>query len=199
MKKTIVLKTSGKLLSNKKQLVSFIQAVKVLMVKHFVILVHGGGEQLDQWQKKLNLKIKKIDGKRITDEKTLDLAIMLFKGLINTHFVAQFLKQGIKTVGLSGVDGQLVLASKRPTTPIDFGFVGNIKKINLKILKILLNGGFLPIIACLGIDKKGQVLNINADTIAACLAMALKAEKLVFISDVKGIKVNNKYLKSLSL
>jgi acetylglutamate kinase len=143
-----------------------------------------------------------IDGRRVTDDATLEMAKMIFAGKINTDILSALRNRGIEAVGLSGVDGNIVHAERRPPREIlnretgeraevDFGHVGDIVEINSRLLTVLLDQNYLPVISSLGADSEGTVFNINADTIAAEIAIQLKAEKLILLSDVDGI-----YLKA---
>ena len=163
-----------------------------------VIVVHGGGRQLSEMSDRLGLETKKVDGRRITDQDTLKLAKMVFAGEISTDVVAALRRHGVPGIGLSGVDGHLIDAERRepvlrvnPDTGeeelIDFEHVGDVRQVNPSILNVLLDQGFVPVVASLGSDKAGSVLNINADTVAADLAIAIGAEKLVLMSDVPGL------------
>ena len=163
-----------------------------------VVVVHGGGPQLSEMSARLGLETKKIDGRRITDNNTLRLAKMVFAGEISTDIVAALRRHGVSGIGLSGVDGELVDAERRAPVLrtnsetgeeelIDFDHVGDIRQVNPSVLNVLLDQGFVPVVASLGSDKAGSVLNINADTVAAEIAIAIGAEKLVVMSDVPGL------------
>jgi acetylglutamate kinase len=163
-----------------------------------VVVVHGGGPQLSEMSDRLGLKTKKIDGRRVTDNSTLKLAKMVFAGEVSTDIVAALRRHGVLGIGLSGVDGQLIDAERRapvlrvnPETGeeelIDFEHVGDVRQVDPSVLNVLLDKGFVPVVASLGSDKAGSVFNINADTVAADLAIAIGAEKLVLLSDVPGL------------
>ena len=139
-----------------------------------------------------------IEGRRVTDDATLEMAKMVFAGKINTDILSALRNRGIEAVGLSGVDGNIVHAERRPPkeilnretgerSQVDFGLVGDVVKINARLLTVLLDQGYLPVISSLGADAEGTVFNINADTIAAEIAAQLKAEKLILLSDVDGL------------
>jgi len=153
---------------------------------------------LTELAKKLGVVQTVIEGRRVTDDDTLDLAKMIFRGKINTEILAELRRRGIEAVGLSGVDGGVVKAERRPprevvdresgeTTTVDFGHVGDIVNVDVRLIELLLENGYLPVISSLGADDNGKVYNINADTIAAEIAVSLKAEKLILLSDVNGI------------
>jgi acetylglutamate kinase len=163
-----------------------------------VVIVHGGGPQLSELSGRLGLETRKVNGRRVTDRETLRLAKMVFSGEVSTNVVAALRRHGVSGVGLSGVDGDLIDAHRRPpvelldretseTGVVDFGYVGDIGGINPSVLNVLMDQGFVPVIASLGADASGEVLNINADTVAAEVAIALGAEKLILMSDVPGL------------
>lgn len=163
-----------------------------------VVIVHGGGPQLSDLSGRLGLATEKVNGRRVTDGDTLKLAKMVFSGEISTDVVAALRRHGVSGIGLSGVDGHLIDARRRlpvelldretgQTRIVDFGFVGDIAEINTSVLNVLLDQGFVPVVASLGADPDGEVLNINADTVAAELAIALGARKLILMSDVPGL------------
>jgi acetylglutamate kinase len=197
--KTFVVKFSGKVTEDRRNLASLAEELALLhQVGIKICVVHGGGKQLNELAKKLGVAQTIIEGRRVTDDDTLELAKMVFAGKINTDILASLRQRGIEAVGLSGVDGNIVHAEKRPpkdilnratgeTETVDFGNVGDILKINSRLLQLLLDEDYLPIVSSLGADDDGQIFNINADTIAAEIAVQLKAEKLVLLSDVNGI------------
>ncbi len=200
MKKNVwIIKLGGQLLLRKIWIKPLMEAIKLLLDKGYqVIIVHGGGLQADNIQQKFGIPIKKMNGRRITDEETLSVVKMVFKGVINTDLVAIAVSNHIPAVGLSGVDAKLVQVAKRPvnkikdlktgkTEMIDWGFVGDVTNINIDLLKYLLVKKYVPVIASLGIDDKGQIYNINADSLATSVACKIGAGKLIFITDVNGI------------
>jgi acetylglutamate kinase len=161
-------------------------------------VVHGGGKQLGELAKKLGVDQTVIEGRRVTDDDTLDLAKMIFSGKINTEILAALRHRGIHAVGLSGIDGGVVTAVRRPpkyvvnketgeTETVDFGHVGDIVEIDARLLELLLENSYLPVISSLGASETGEIYNINADTIASEIAAELGAEKLILLSDVNGI------------
>jgi acetylglutamate kinase len=200
--KTFVVKFSGKVTENKENLASLSEELALLhQVGIRVCVIHGGGKQLSQLAQKLGVAQTVIDGRRVTDDDTLELAKMIFAGKINTEILAALRLRGTDAVGLSGVDGDVISAVKRPpkeiknretgeTQTVDFGNVGDVVEVNAKLLKLLLENDYLPVISSLGADANGQIFNINADTIAAEIAVKLQAEKLVLLSDVNGIYLN---------
>lgn len=197
--KTFVVKFSGKVTEDRENLASLAEELALLhQVGIRVCVIHGGGKQLTELAQKLGVVQTVIEGRRVTDDDTLDLAKMIFRGKINTEILAQLRGRGIDAVGLSGVDGGVIKAVRRPpknvvnketgqVESVDYGNVGDIVEINTHLLELLLGGGYLPVISSLAADDKGKVFNINADTIAAEIAVSLKAEKLILLSDVNGI------------
>jgi len=197
--KTFVVKFSGKVTEDHVRLMSLAEELALLhQVGIRVCVVHGGGKQLTQLAEKLGVEQTIIEGRRVTDDDTLEMAKMIFAGKINTDILAALRHRGIHAVGLSGVDGNIVHAERRPprevvdrttgeSTEIDFGHVGDILEIDSSLLTVLLDHGYLPVVSSLGADAEGKVFNINADTIASEIAVQLGAEKLVLLSDVDGI------------
>ena len=197
--KTFVVKFSGKVTEDKENLSSLTEELALLhQVGIRICVIHGGGKQLTELAEKLGVVQTVINGRRVTDDETLDLAKMIFKGKISTDILASLRNRGIEAVGLSGIDGNIVQATRRPpkeilnretgeTEKVDFGNVGDVLGINARLLNILLENDYLPVVSSLGADSQGKVFNINADTIAAEIAVKLQAEKLVLLSDVNGI------------
>lgn len=197
--KTFVVKMSGKVTEERETLVSLAEELALLyQVGIRICVVHGGGKQLTDLAAQLGVAQNIIDGRRVTDDATLEMAKMIFAGKINTDILAALRHRGVEAVGLSGVDGNIVHAERRPprevlnretglSEQIDFGHVGDVLEINDRLLQVLLTHDYMPVISSLGADAEGRVFNINADTIAAEIAIRLRAEKLVMISDVDGI------------
>lgn len=199
---TFVVKLSGKVTEDHDNLTSLAEELALLhQVGIRICVVHGGGKQLSELAKKLGIEQTIIEGRRVTDDATLEMAKMIFAGKINTDILATLRQRGIEAVGLSGVDGNIVHAERRPPKEIlnretgvrdkvDFGHVGDVVQINSRLLMVLLDHGYLPVISSLGADDEGMVFNINADTIAAEIAVQLQAEKLILLSDVDGFYLN---------
>ena len=196
---TFVVKLSGKVTEERQNLTSIAEELALLhQVGIRICVVHGGGKQLSELATKLGIEQTIIEGRRVTDDATLEMAKMIFAGKINTDILAALRHRGIEAVGLSGVDGNIVHAERRPPKEIlnretgvrdkvDFGHVGDVVQINARLLTVLLDHGYLPVISSLGADAEGMVFNINADTIAAEIAVQLQAEKLILLSDVDGL------------
>jgi acetylglutamate kinase len=206
--KTFVVKIGGEIADDEATLHSFCEEVALLsQVGIHVVMVHGGGKQATQLSQQLGIEPKMVQGRRITDEKTLDVVMMVFAGTINTEILAALREYGAEAVGISGVDGGIINAVKRPPKKVvdektgqeemvDYGHVGDIESIDPKLLQTLLAADFVPVMASLGGDDAGNILNINADTVASEIASALKAEKLILVTDVEGILRDDKSLIS---
>lgn len=197
--KTFVIKFSGKVTEERATLFSLAEEVALLHnVGIRVCVVHGGGKQLSELAAQLGVEQTIINGRRITDDATLDMAKMVFAGKINTEILAALRSTGAPAVGLSGIDGNLVDAVRRPigevfnhatgaSETVDYGHVGDVVEVNTGVLEVLLTNDYLPVVASLAADAQGGVFNINADTLAAEIAVHLKAEKLVLLGDTDGI------------
>jgi len=201
--KTFVVKFSGKITEDKENLASLAEELALMhQVGIRVCVIHGGGKQLSELAKKLGVVQTVIEGRRVTDDDTLDLAKMIFRGKINTEILAALRYRGIDAVGLSGLDGGVIKAVRRPpkdvivdkrtgeTEKVDFGHVGDVVDVDARLINLLLGNNYLPVISSLAADDDGTVFNINADTIAAEIAAELHAEKLILLSDVNGIYLN---------
>jgi acetylglutamate kinase len=196
---TFVVKLSGKATENHENLSSLAEELALLhQVGIRICVIHGGGKQLSELASRMGVEQTIIEGRRVTDDATLEMAKMVFAGKINTDILSALRNRGIEAVGLSGVDGNIVHAERRPPkeilnretgerSQVDFGHVGDVVKINARLLTVLLDQGYLPVISSLGADAEGTVFNINADTIASEIAAQLKAEKLILLSDVDGL------------
>jgi acetylglutamate kinase len=197
--KTFVVKLSGKVTDDHDRLMSLAEELALMhQVGIRICVVHGGGKQLTELAEKMGVEQTIIEGRRVTDDETLEMAKMIFGGKINTDILAALRHRGIHAVGLSGIDGNIVHAERRPpkeiidratgeSAHVDFGHVGDIIEIDARLLTVLLDHDYLPVVSSLGADAEGKVFNINADTIASEIAIQLKAEKLVLLSDVDGI------------
>jgi acetylglutamate kinase len=197
--KTFVVKFSGKVTEDKENLASLAEELALLhQVGIRLCVVHGGGKQLNELAERLGVVQTVVNGRRVTDDDTLELAKMIFAGKINTEILASLRRRGIEAVGLSGVDGNIVHAVRRPPKDIlnratgeretiDYGHVGDVLEINDRLLQVLLDKDYLPVVSSLGADDAGQIFNINADTVATEIAVCLEAEKLVMLTDVGGI------------
>jgi acetylglutamate kinase len=192
--KVFVIKTGGGAFRDVATMRAFMEQVAIL--HHLgirVVLVHGGGPQLDDVTKKMGVETRMVQGRRVTDAAAIDTTAMVLNGLINTRLLALCREFGIAAIGVSGVDGGLVKAHKRaPVTlasgeVVDYGMVGDIDGIDASVITRLLDAGFLPVVSPLSSDATGQLLNINADTVAAAIGGAMDAEKLILCTGAPGI------------
>jgi acetylglutamate kinase len=191
--KTFVVKAGGGALEREATLKAFLEQVEVFhQVGIRVVIVHGGGTQSSDLSKALGAEARFVEGRRVTDEKALEVAAMVLNGAVNTRILAACRRQGLPAVGLSGVDAGLIQARKRPPVRVgeeivDYGFVGDIVSIDPRVLNSLMDSGYVPVVSPLSAAADGTVLNINADTVASALAVSLKAEKLLFLTGAPGI------------
>ena len=184
--KTIVIKLGGQAMEKggiTRSIAEDIVLMRYVGIKP--VVVHGGGEAISGLMQKLGIKPKFIEGNRVTDKATMEVVEMVLAGKINKEIVALLNSCGGKAVGVEGKDGKLIVAKKISEEKL--GLVGEVEKINPEILEILEKEGFIPVIAPVGTSKEDDSLNINADAVAAEVAGALKAEKLIFLTDVEGI------------
>ncbi|WP_119344491.1 acetylglutamate kinase [Facilibium subflavum] len=191
--KTVVLKIGGKVLDNEAQVQALLSAFSE--VKANKVIVHGGGSHVDRILKALSIEPKFINGRRITDKKTLEVVAMVLNGQINAQIVANLNANNTKSLGLSGVDCGLVRSIKRARKTHDFGFVGDVVDVDASFLQTLFYQGVIPVIAPLSCDKAGQLLNVNADTVACEIASALAKQykhqvRLLYCFDLAGVYQN---------
>jgi acetylglutamate kinase len=194
--KTFVVKAGGGVFADADSTRLLIEQLAIL---HYfgvrVVMVHGGGPQLTALAESLGLVTQIVDGRRVTDEKAIDVTSMVLNGLINTRILAICRDLNIDAVGISGVDAGLVRAHRRAPVKlddgsdrtIDYGFVGDIDSVNTAVLLKLLDNGLMPVVSPLSADEKGVLLNINADTVAAAIGAAVQAEKLILCTGAPGI------------
>jgi acetylglutamate kinase len=183
-----VIKIGGNIIDDEQRLAAFLASFAALQGKK--ILIHGGGKLATKLASDLNVPQQMMDGRRITDVETLRIITMVYAGLINKNIVAALQMHGANSIGLSGADGNLILSEKRKTTSIDYGFVGDVKKVNNDLLLSLLNGGLTVVVAPVTHDGQGSLLNTNADTIAREIATTLAAHysvNLIFTFEKKGV------------
>lgn len=190
MKQLFVIKVGGNILDNPELCSAFLD--QLVQVDGAKMLVHGGGKIATSIGNKLGIESKYNEGRRITDEATLDLVTMVYGGLVNKQLVAALQARNCNAVGLTGADGNLMIAKKRNATPIDYGWVGdlNASGINTGWLQLLLQQGLVPVVAPLTHDGMGRMLNTNADTIAASLAIAMSSSfsvRLIYCFEKKGV------------
>jgi len=186
-RKIIVVKYGGSAMVDEELKRSVISDVTLLKLVGFKpIIVHGGGKEISSWVKKLGMEPKFINGLRVTDEETMEIAEMVLNR-VNKGLATMVQQLGVKAVGISGKDGGLLTVEKKYSEGQDIGYVGEITEVNPKILFDLLEKDFLPIVCPVGLDKNFDTYNINADDAACAIAKAMKAEKLAFLTDIEGV------------
>lgn len=185
--KIIVIKYGGNAMVDERLKMAVMRDMVLLNIVGIkVVLVHGGGPEIDQMMKKLSLESRFINGLRYTDDVTAEVVQMVLAGKVNKQLVSLIHQNGGKGIGLCGTDGDILQVEKLESEE-DLGFVGNITGVNTQPINMALDNGYIPIIATVGTDEKGQIYNINADTAAAEIAGALKAEKLITMTDIVGL------------
>jgi len=203
--KTIVIKYGGHAMVDEE--LKKIFALDVVMMKYIgmnPVIVHGGGPQIGSFLKKLGKESRFVQGMRVTDRETMDIVEMVLVGKVNKEIVGFINHHGGKAVGLSGKDGDIVVAEKyylsdekaknTPPEIIDLGLVGKVKQVNAGLIQSLARDGFIPVIAPTGVGEEGETYNINADLVAGAVAAELQAEKLVLLTDVVGVLDSGKNL-----
>ena len=189
-KKIIVVKYGGSAMIDEELKQDVIEDVVLLKLIGFKpIIVHGGGKEISRWVDKVGMDTKFVNGLRVTDADTMELAEMVL-ARVNKELVAKIQTLGIKAAGISGKDGGLLTVEKKFSGSEDLGFVGDVTEVDTKILEDLLEKDFLPVVFPVGMDKDGVTYNINADEAASSIATALRAEKLAYLSDVEGVRLD---------
>jgi acetylglutamate kinase len=194
--KTFVVKAGGGVFGDVDATRGLIEQIAIL---HYfgvrVVFVHGGGPQLTEITAQLGVPTQMVEGRRVTDQRSIDATAMVLNGLINTRVLALCRDLGIDAIGISGVDAGLIRAHKRPPVKlsdgtgktVDYGFVGDIDAVDTTVIKKLLDNGLMPVVSPLSADEQGTLLNVNADTVAAAIGAALSAEKLILCTGAPGI------------
>ena len=186
-----IIKIGGNVIDHPVRMAEFLQKFSVLPGKK--ILVHGGGNIATKMAADLGLESKMVEGRRVTDAPMRDVVTMVYGGLVNKRIVAGLQGLGCNAIGLTGADGAAILAQKRPVRTIDYGYVGDIKKVNTPLITLLLQNGLTPVFAPLTFDAEGHILNTNADTQASEIARALSRSEsvnLVYCFEKKGVLRN---------
>ena len=197
----MVIKVGGNAMLNPEKSTALMESIiQDIVLLHFVcinpIIVHGGGPEINEKMEKMGKQPKFVGGLRITDDDTLEIATMVLVGNINTKMVSLINKHGGKGVGLNGVDSNLIMANKKKIQKvivdgneedIDIGWVGETEIINPQLLKMMIENNYIPVVSPVAVDKKGHMLNINADTVAGDMAAALGAKKLIMMTDISGV------------
>ena len=184
--KTIVVKYGGNAMISddlKEQVMEDIVLLSMVGIK--VVLVHGGGPEMSDLMKRLGKQPEFVDGLRVTDQETIDIAEMVLAGKINKSLVSLLQMKGGKAIGLSGIDGRMIQADFKDER---LGYVGNVTKINAEPIFTVLNQGYIPVISTIGCDKRGNTFNINGDTAAGKIAPAVNAVRLIMMTDIEGIR-----------
>ena len=191
--KVFVIKAGGEVFADPAQTKALMEQVGILyQVGVRIVLVHGGGPQSTQLATALGMDTTFVDGRRVTDSDSVEVATMVLNGQINTRVMAACRDLQIPAVGISGIDAGLIRAHKRPVveredgSPIDYGFVGDIDAVDADVLRKQLDNGLMPVVSPLSCDESGTILNINADTVAAAIAAELNAEKLILATGAAG-------------
>lgn len=186
-RKIIVVKYGGSAMADEELKRNVIKDVTLLKLVGFKpIVVHGGGKDISNWVKKVGKEAEFINGLRVTDAETMEIAEMVLSK-VNKSLVTMVQELGVNAIGVSGKDGGLLKVEKKYSDGKDIGFVGEITSVNTKILEDLLEKDFLPIVAPIGLDDKFQTYNINADDAACAIAVAMSADKLAFLTDIEGV------------
>lgn len=198
---TIIVKYGGSLMENDELKKIFAQDIALLKyVGMNPVVVHGGGKEISEWMRKLGKESVFIDGLRYTDADTMEVTEMVLSGKVNSEIVSLINQGGGKAVGLSGKDSNLFLARRIKTKDNkDLGLVGDIEKTDMSLLTMLCNQGFIPVVSSVASSTAGETLNLNADYVAAGLAAALPARKLIYLTDVPGITIEKKLLNVVEL
>lgn len=193
--KTLVIKYGGNAMNDEAITTTILQDIAALKIVGVnPILVHGGGPEINKMLSRLGIKPQFKNGMRVTDESTMEIAQMILCGKINKNIVGELNSMGVKAIGLCGKDSQLIKAENLDP---DLGYVGKITEINAKLLDILAKDEFIPVIASIATDERGNSYNVNADVAAAAIGAAMHAEKLLFLSDIDGIMANKDDRESL--
>jgi len=197
--KTFVIKYGGAAMTDEQLKQTFAKDVTLLRkIGINIVIVHGGGKEITEISTALGIETKFVNGQRYTDAKSINVVLMVLAGLVNKEIVNLINTNGGNAVGLCGVDNTLLRARKQTTNGTDLGLVGTIVAVNVPFINLLLGNGMMPVIAPIGVGDAGEIYNVNADLAAGAVATALKAEKLVYLSDVEGILVNDKLVSTLT-
>ena len=183
-----IVKIGGNVINNKEALSSFL--VDFSKINGSKILVHGGGKRASEMISALGLKPKMVNGRRVTDESSLEIVTMVYAGLLNKNITAELQKNNCNAIGLSGADANTILAHKRIVKDVDYGFAGDVDAVNSGIVKVLIDSELTPVFCAITHDKKGQLLNTNADTIAAELAKGMSKDfevELIYCFEKLGV------------
>jgi len=196
--KETLLKVGGAELEEGPVLASLVQAIRRLSERGPLIVVHGGGPDIARLQKRLGISPTYVEGLRVTDSASLQVAEMVLSGTVNKRLTARLVNQGVQAIGLSGVDGGLLRARKLQHPKGDLGRVGEITAVNKGLLRGLLRQGLVPVISPISLGDDGYPFNVNADHVALAIGNALTVEELIFVTDVPGVMRKDRLLSRLS-
>ncbi|MFH1715341.1 MAG: acetylglutamate kinase [Elusimicrobiota bacterium] len=183
-KNIIVIKFGGSVFNDPLKRRAFLMDIEIAGENGFMpVIVHGGGKDVSSWFDKVGIQVKFVNGLRYTDENSMELVEMVLSGKVNKHIVGELQKTGAKSVGISGRDADFIIARRKQ----NFGYVGTIKKVDCGLLNLLLKNQYVPVVSSICSDGKGGALNVNADEAAFAIAAALRAKKLIFVSDIPGV------------
>jgi acetylglutamate kinase len=196
MNSLTVVKFGGSLIKNPKTQAKFLKEFAEISRRRRFILIHGGGPQINAMLEKFFVTSKFVNGLRYTDADTISVVELALSGKVNRILTTELIKNGANAVGISGKDGKSIICKQIE----ELGFVGDPVKVNKKLIEVLLNSGFLPVVASIAQDAVGNVMNVNADTLASSVASAFEAEKLIFLTNVPGIfNKNKKIIKEIKI
>ncbi len=196
MSELTVVKFGGSSTKNPQVQSKFLEELALISKRQNIILVHGGGPEINVLLEKFAITSKFVNGLRFTDADTLSVVEMALSGKVNRILTTGLIKNGANAVGISGKDGKSVICRQVE----QLGFVGEPVKVNRKLIDILIKAGFLPVIASIAADAEGNIMNVNADTLAASIATAFKVQKLIFLTDVAGVlDKNNNTIKEIKI
>lgn len=196
--KTFVIKYGGAAMTDERLKEMFAKDVTILRkIGVNVIIVHGGGKEITNLATTLNIPSKFVDGQRYTDKQMIDVVLMVLAGRVNKEIVNLINCNGGNAIGLCGVDNLLLKAQR--SADKDLGLVGEVNYVNTQFLSLLVGNGMMPVISPLAVGEGGQILNVNADLAAGAIASALKAEKLVYLSDIEGVLIDKQLVSTLTL
>ncbi|PHS08611.1 MAG: acetylglutamate kinase [Kordia sp.] len=194
MKTLKIIKIGGNIINDDVALTSFLEQFSI--IDSSKILVHGGGKLASKLAQQMQVHVKMVDGRRVTNTETLDIITMVYAGKINKNIITLLQKNSCQSIGFTGADGNTIVSEKRQVKDVDYGFVGDIKKVNTSILELLLDAGVTPVFSAITHDENGHLLNTNADTIASALAIAfakIYTTELYYCFEKNGVllDVNN--------
>lgn len=197
--KTFVIKYGGAAMTEEQLKQTFAKDVTILRkIGINIVIVHGGGKETTELATKLNLETRFINGQRYTDESMMKVILMTLAGKLNKEIVGVINTNGGNAIGLCGVDNNLLRARKLNGGDVDLGLVGEVVSVNTALINLLLLNSMMPVISPIGVGPNGEMFNINADLAAGAIASALKAEKLVYLSDIEGVLIHERLVSTLS-